>query len=431
MKKVLQYQQGFGNHFQSEAIPHTLPQGQNSPQHVAHGLYTEQLSGTAFTRPRKENYRSWLYRIRPSVLHSDYQPYEKDTLLKSSQSNKISPQQMRWSPIDVPQTKTDFIDGLITMADNGNHAHHLGGAIHHYAINASMERRYFYNADGEMLILPQLGKLNCKTEFGILEVVPGEMLVIPRGIKFQILCNEKKARGYMAENFGTPFQLPELGVIGANGLANARDFQYPVATFEENIGDCELICKFDGHLWTTQLNHSPLNVVAWHGNYLPYKYDLRLFNTINSVSYDHIDPSIFTVLTSPSTIAGIANIDFVIFPNRWIVSEHTFRPPYYHRNIMNEYMGLIYGNYDAKSDGFLPGGSSLHNCMSAHGPDAKSYEHAIKAELKPEYCEDTLAFMLESCYPWRTAEFALTTDYRQSDYLKCWEGLKSRFTIPL
>lgn len=304
-----------------------------------------------------------------------------------------------------------------------------GAAIHLYAATTSMQRNYFYNADGDFLIVPQEGSLLFKTEMGMLHVSPGEIIVIPRGIKFQVELISEKARGYVLENFGAPFRLPDLGVIGANGLANPRDFKAPVAAYEDEQNDFTLITKFQGRLWSAPIQHSPLDVVAWHGNYAPYKYDLRLFNTLNSVSYDHPDPSIFTVLTSPSAIPGVANVDFVIFPSRWMVASDTFRPPYFHRNIMSEYMGLIHGKYDAKQTGFLPGGGSLHNCMSAHGPDAEAYQQAVSTTLKPEFYEDTLAFMFECRQVWRLTSAAYHSPQRQKNYQACWSGLSANFKV--
>jgi homogentisate 1,2-dioxygenase len=430
--KKLYYQLGFGNHFATEAIAGALPPGQNAPQQVAYGLYAEQLSGSAFTMPRKHNLRSWLYRIRPSVIHGEFNRYPAGNLLITSMGQTLSaiPQQMRWNPLPYPETPTDFIDGLITFACHGNATAHNGAATHLYAINHSMTQRFFYNADGEMLLVPQEGALRVRTELGILEIAPGEIAVIPRGIKFQVQLIDDKARGYVCENYGMPFQLPELGPIGANGLANPRDFNIPVAAYEDVDGDFTLVLKFHGQLWQATINHSPLDVVAWHGNYAPYKYDLALFNTINTVSFDHPDPSIFTVLTSPSAIPGTANVDFVIFPPRWMVAEHTFRPPYFHRNVMSEFMGLIRGIYDAKETGFLPGGASLHNCMSAHGPDKQAFEQATQAHLKPVYYPNTMAFMFESHYVWQQTEFALTTSVRQQDYLQCWQELEKNFVAP-
>ncbi len=430
--KHLHYQTGFGNHFATEAVAGALPQGQNAPQHVPLGLYTEQLSGTAFTVPRKHNLRSWLYRIQPSVMHDKFSHYAAAVtwLSRMGAADPVDPTQLRWDPLPYPQKPTDFIDGLITYAMHGDLCQRIGAAAHLYAINLSMTDRFFYNADGDLLFVPQEGGLQLRTELGILELHPGEIAVIPRGIKFQVRLLDAQARGYVCENYGLPFQLPELGPIGANGLANPRDFQIPVAAYEEQEDNFILLTKFQGHFWQTQIKHSPFDVVAWHGNYAPYKYDLALFNTINTVSFDHPDPSIFTVLTSPSSLPGIANIDFVIFPPRWMVAEHTFRPPYYHRNIMSEFMGLIRGRYDAKEEGFLPGGASLHNCLSAHGPDKAAYDQATQTELKPLYYPNTLAFMFESYYVWQPTTLALNSLVLQKNYLDCWQDLDKQFRKP-
>jgi len=426
---VLQYMTGFGTEVATEALPSALPQGRNSPQKVPYGLYAEQLSGTAFTAPRHVNRRSWLYRIRPGSMHREFQPL-KSGLLRSGpfDAANVSPNQLRWNPLPIPQAPTDFIDGLVTVAGNGDAAAQSGIAIHIYAANRSMQDRFFYNADGEMLLLPQLGRLRVKTEMGNLDVAPGELVVLPRGVRFSVELLDDTARGYICENYGAMLRLPELGPIGSNGLANPRDFLTPVAAFEDREGRFELVAKFGGQLWSAEIGHSPLDVVAWHGNYAPYKYDLSLFNTINTVSFDHPDPSIFTVLTSPSDTAGTANIDFVIFPPRWMVAEDTFRPPWFHRNVMSEYMGLIHGAYDAKAEGFVPGGGSLHNCMSGHGPDAATFERGSEAKLAPHHIENTLAFMFESRYVIRPTEFALSAPELQKNYLECWHGLKKNFT---
>lgn len=431
MNNPLHYLSGFGNHHESEAIPGALIKGCNSPQKVPHDLYAEQLSGSAFTAPRATNLRSWLYRIRPSVAHGEFTPVTHPFLTGSFDAAYTSPSQLRWNAMPYPETSCDFISGLVTLAGNGSIAEQRGAAIHLYCVTQSMDQHYFYNADGDFLVVPQEGALRFKTEFGVLDVKPGEIAVLQRGIKFQVLLLDGKARGYICENFGLPFRLPDLGPIGANGLANPRDFQIPVAAFENQNSPCQLLVKFQGTLWQTPLMHSPLDVVAWHGNYAPYKYDLALFNTINTVSFDHADPSIFTVLTSPSAYAGTANVDFVIFPPRWMVAENTFRPPYYHRNIMSEYMGLIHGAYDAKQTGFEPGGGSLHNCMSAHGPDRDAYEKAISSTLKPEYYSNTLAFMFESRQVWQLTKAALEAPFRQQDYLACWQGLTANFNATI
>jgi homogentisate 1,2-dioxygenase len=424
----LKYMSGFGNHFETEALPNTLPVGQNSPQKAPRGLYAEQLSGTAFSALRHENQRSWLYRIRPSVVHGNFKETDRGGI-RHAPFDELppTPNQLRWDPLPMPTNPTDFLQGLVTIAGNGTGASVRGAAVHLYVFNRSMTDRYFYNSDGEMLFVPEQNGIRLRTEFGVLEVEPCEIAVVPRGVKFQVELLAADARGYVLENYGPALRLPYLGVIGANGLANPRDFQTPVAAYESKEGSFKLLNKFEGRLFEADLDHSPLNVVGWHGNYAPYKYDLRRFNTINTVSYDHPDPSIFTVLTSPSELPGTANVDFVIFPPRWLVGEDTFRPPYYHRNCMSEYMGLIYGVYDAKAEGFVPGGGSLHNAMSAHGPDCATFDKASSVDLKPHYIGDTMAFMFESSLVFRPTAFALNSPLLQKDYQRCWDGLKSHF----
>ncbi len=424
------YQSGFANEFATEAAAGALPHGQNAPQKAPLGLYTEQFSGTPFTAPRATNRRTWTYRIRPSVTHKPFESSDgTGKLIRSGPFTEVPtpPNQLRWNPIPMPTEKTDFVDGIVTMGGNGDPAFQTGVAIHVYAANASMEDRFFYNADGEMLIVPQEGALRFHTELGIIGVAPGEICVIPRGVKFRVVLEGQSARGYICENYGLTFRLPELGPIGANGLANSRDFLTPVAAFEDREGTFHTVSKFLGRLWVAEVDHSPLDVVAWHGNYAPYKYDLKNFNCINTVSFDHPDPSIYTVLTAPTVNPGTANVDFAIFPPRWMVAEHTFRPPWFHRNMMNEFMGLIFGQYDAKAEGFVPGGASLHNCMAGHGPDAETWERASAAELKPQYLGNTLAFMFETQLVVRPTKFALETKILQHEYYECWQGLKKHF----
>ena len=418
----LTYQSGFGNHFSTEAVPGALPVGQNSPQRPPFGLYAEQLSGTAFTAPRHENRRSWLYRLRPSAGHGPYAPYVQDRL-ESGPFDAAAPRpnRLRWDPLEIPAEPTDFVDGLVTLAGNGDVATQAGMATHLYLANASMTGRVFQNADGELLIVPQQGALRFVTELGVIDAAPGEIVVIPRGVRFRVEL-DGPARGYVCETYGAHFRLPELGPIGSNGLANSRDFLTPVAAFEDVDRPTQVIQKFQGGLWAGTWDHSPLDVVAWHGNLAPYKYDLARFNTINTVSFDHPDPSIFTVLTAPSEIPGTANVDFVIFPPRWMVAEHTFRPPWFHRNVMSEFMGLVTGAYDAKAGGFSPGGASLHNMMSDHGPDLASHKAASEAELKPHRIDGTMAFMFESRWVIRPTKFALETCALQADYDACWTG---------
>ena len=419
MPSTLPYLTGFGSHFATEAVAGALPIGRNSPQRPAFGLYAEQLSGSAFTAPRHDNRRSWLYRMRPSADHRPFERYAGAKLFAPGTSDApLAPNRLRWDPpADLP-ADADFIDGMVTMLANRDPADLEGVAIHLYRTDKSMERRAFVDADGELLIIPQSGRIELVTELGRLEVAPGWVALIPRGVRFRVMLPDGEARGYVAENHGVPFRLPDLGPIGANGLANPRDFESPVAWFEDRDEACELVQKYLGSLWTTSLDHSPLDVVAWHGNLAPWRYELARFNAIGSISFDHPDPSIFTVLTSPSGVAGRANADFLVFPPRWLVAEDTFRPPWFHRNVMSEAMGLVRGDYDAKAEGFAPGGLSLHNLMSGHGPDVASWKAASAAELKPVKLSDTMAFMVESCWPYRPTPFAL--DRAQPDYDAAW-----------
>jgi len=424
----LDYLSGFGNEQQSEAIAGALPQGQNAPQTPPRGLYTEQLSGSPFTAPRAQNRRSWLYRIRPSAMHKPFRQIDKGLVRTAPCGEEApSPNRLRWNPLPYPDAPADFIDGLATIGTNGDAGARNGIGIHVYRATKPMTDRAFYDSDGELLMVPQEGRLLLVTEFGRLEAAPGEIAVVPRGVKFRVELPDGKARGYVCENYGALFRLPELGPIGANGLANPRDFLAPCAAFEEREKPCELVAKFEGNLWATELAHSPFDVVAWHGNYTPYKYDLARFNTIGTVSFDHPDPSIFTVLTSATDTAGTANCDFVVFPPRWQVAEHTFRPPFFHRNVMSEFMGLVSGAYDAKAEGFVPGGMSLHNALSAHGPDRASFDKAVAADLQPQKIADTLAFMFETRLVVRPTKFALETPALQKDYDMCWAGFEKMF----
>ena len=427
-EEKLDYQSGFANEFATEALAGALPVGQNSPQRAPYGLYAEQISGTAFTAPRHANRRSWLYRIRPAAQHRPFERIDDGWLTSDFGQVDAPPNQLRWDPLPLPTRPTDFVQGLITMAGNGDPHAQSGAGIHMYAANRSMTDRAFYDADGEMLIVPQQGRLRLATELGLIDVEPQEIVVIPRGVRFRVELLEDSARGYVCENFGAPFRLPDLGVIGSNGLANPRDFQTPVAWYDDRDSRFELVAKFTGHLWAAEMDHSPLDVVAWHGNHAPYKYDLRRFNAIGSISYDHPDPSIFLVLQSASDTPGVDAIDFVIFPPRVLAAQDTFRPPWFHRNIASEFMGLIHGVYDAKAEGFKPGGASLHNCMSGHGPDAETFAKASRADTsKPDYIRDTMAFMFETRCVIRPTRFALETSALQAEYFQCWQGLRRNF----
>jgi homogentisate 1,2-dioxygenase len=424
------YMPGFGNDFETEALAGALPVGQNSPQRCPYGLYAEQLSGSPFTAPRGANERSWLYRIRPSVRHTgrfekvDY-PYWKTAPVPRKHDRPFG--QLRWSPPPIPEGKLDFVAGVRSMTTAGDVNTQTGLSTGLYFVTQSMIDDYFYNADGELLIVPQQGSLLFTTEFGRIALVPGEICVIPRGVKFKVELVHGPARGYLCENYGAKFTLPNRGPIGANCLANPRDFKTPVAAFEDRETTCRLTVKWCGGFHACEIGHSPLDVVAWHGNYAPYKYELKCFAPIGALLFDHPDPSIFSVLTAPSGEEGTANIDFVIFPERWQVAEHSFRPPWYHMNIMSEFMGLIYGQYDARPEGFSPGAISLHNCMLPHGPDANAFDRASEAALEPVKLTNTLAFMFETRFPQHLTHYAATLETLQENYADCWSGLGKRF----
>ncbi len=423
------YQSGFGNAFATEAVAGALPQGRNSPQRAPFDLYPELLSGSAFTAPRADNRRSWLYRCRPSVVAGGYRPWEQPRWTSGAAGGvPVPPDPLRWHPFALPDAPTDFVEGLCTVAANGDPDAHSGMAALVYTANRSMQRRALVNADGEMLLVPQQGRLVVVTELGVLELRPGEVALLPRGMAFKVELPDGPSRGYVAENYGAPLRLPELGPIGSNGLANARDFLAPVAAFEASGGGAyELVKKFGGRLWGSTQADTPFDVVAWHGNLAPCKYDTAHFMAIGSISFDHPDPSIFTVLTSPSDTLGTANCDFVIFPPRWMVAEDTFRPPWYHRNLMSEFMGLVLGEYDAKPEGFRPGGASLHNSMVPHGPDAQAFEQARTAALAPRKLDNTLAFMFESRWRFVPTAFALHGGALDTAYADCWAGLQQHF----
>jgi homogentisate 1,2-dioxygenase len=424
------YMSGFGNSFETEALPGALPVGRNSPQKVSYGLYAEQLSGSPFTAPQSANQRTWAYRIRPTVRHvARFTKIDRDLIRTAPERDEselpIGP--LRWSPVPIPSAPLTFVSGLRTITTAGDCDTLAGMASHLAFVTRSMVREHFSNADGEMLVVAQENRLRFRTELGVIDIEPGEVCVIPRGVIFRVELVDGPARAYVCENYGGSFLLPDRGPIGANCLANPRDFLTPVAAYEDVEEPCTLIMKWGGELHRTQVPHSPLDVVAWHGRYYPYKYDLRRFCPVGAILYDHPDPSIYTVLTSPSETPGTANIDFVIFPERWAVAEDTFRPPWYHRNIMSEFMGLVYGVYDAKPEGFVPGGMSLHNQMLPHGPDAEAFGHASNAELKPVKLTNTLAFMFETRFRQRVTRYAAQLDARQDDYADCWSGLTKHF----
>jgi homogentisate 1,2-dioxygenase len=420
---TLAMQSGFGNQFASEAVEGALPAGRNSPQRPPLGLYAELVSGSAFTAPRTDNRRSWLYRRQPSVMVGPYSALDLPLWKTGAASGvAVPPDPLRWRPTPIPDQALDFIDGLRTLVVNGDADAQTGIAAHLALVTRSMDRRALVNTDGEMLLLPQTGAFTITTELGVLQVAPGELALLPRGMAFKVAVDGPSC-AYVCENHGAPFRLPELGPIGSNGLANARDFLAPVAAFEATPGPYEIVKKAGGAFWRATQVASPFNVVAWHGNLCPLSYDTTTFMTIGSISFDHPDPSIFTVLTSPSDTPGTANCDFVIFPPRWLVAEDTFRPPWYHRNLMSEFMGLVHGQYDAKAEGFQPGGASLHNCMVPHGPDAEAFARASAATLAPHKLDHTLAFMFETRWRLRPTAWALRPGALDAAYADCWAGL--------
>ncbi|WP_249731667.1 homogentisate 1,2-dioxygenase [Chelatococcus sp.] len=425
------YMSGFGNSFETESLPGALPVGRNSPQRLSYGLYAEQLSGSPFTAPQATNQRSWLYRIRPSVKHSGrFQKIDKG-LIRSAPAardeSNLPIAQMRWDPIPISDEALTFVTGLRTITTAGDTDAQTGMAAHVAIVTRSMVNEYMFNADGELLVVAQQGGLRFRTEFGGIEIHPSEVAVIPRGVVFRVELIDGPARAYVCENYGGAFTLPDRGPIGANCLANPRDFLTPVAAYEDVEQPSTLYAKWGGELYSATIGQSPLDVVAWHGNYAPYKYDLRRFSPVNAVLFDHPDPSIFTVLTAPSETPGTANVDFVIFSDRWSVAEDTFRPPWYHRNLMAEFMGLVHGVYEARPNGFNPGGISLHNQMLPHGPDAGVFKHASAAELKPTKMEGSLAFMFETRFAQRVTRYATEGGQLQDNYADCWNGLKKHF----
>jgi homogentisate 1,2-dioxygenase len=424
------YMPGFRNDFETEALPGALPQGQNSPQKCSYGLYAEQLSGTAFTAPRGQNERTWCYRIRPSVKHTGRFAKIDITHWKSAPHvlpDVVSLGQYRWDPIPHAAERLTWVTGMRTVTTAGDVNTQTGMASHVYLVTDSMIDEYFYSADGELLVVPQEGRLRFYTELGVIDLEPKEIAILPRGLVYRVEVLEGPCRGFVCENYGQKFDLPNRGPIGANCLANPRDFKCPVAAFEDREVASRVILKWCGQFHETSIGHSPLDIVAWHGNYCAYKYDLRTYSPVGAILFDHPDPSIFTVLTAPSGQEGTANIDFVLFRERWMVAEHSFRPPWYHKNIMSELMGNIYGVYDAKPQGFAPGGMSLHNCMLPHGPDRNAFEHGSNEPMVPQFQSETMSFMFETRFPQHLTEWAAKHAPLQDDYIDCWDSLEKKF----
>jgi homogentisate 1,2-dioxygenase len=420
------YQSGFGNEFASEAVPGALPVGQNSPQRPPLGLYSELISGTTFTAPRAYNRRSYVFRARPSTNPVPFEPLDSGSFKTPPLEIPPYPGALRWGPFEQVDLPKDFIEGLTTVCGNGSPQSQTGMAVHVYCANLSMTARAFSSADGEMLIIPQKGALRITTELGVIAAAPGEFVLLPKGLKFRVDLPDGTARGFVCENFGRPFVLPELGLMGSHGNANAIDFQVPVAAFEDGDRPTQIIHKYCGALWSAHLPHSPFDVVAWRGNYYPCKYDMRCFNTMGSLSWDHPDPAIFCALTSPSDEVMGANVDLLILPPRWVVADHSFRPPGFHRSAAAEFLGLIEGSHESRASGFPPGSMSLHNNWTAHGPDVGTVEAAQAADLKPQKIEDTLVFMLETRFPFQHSAAAMRAPNRQLDCAQGWAGFQRR-----
>lgn len=424
------YMPGFGNDFETEALKGALPQGMNSPQKCAYGLYGEQLTGTAFTAPSHQNERTWCYRIRPSVKHVGRFKKIKLPYWKSAPhvlEDVASLGQYRWGPIPHAKEALTWLTGMKTMTTAGDVYTQVGMATHVYLVTQSMKDEYFFSADSELLVVPQEGKLRFCTELGVIDVEPSEIAILPRGLVYRVEVIDGPARGFVCENYGQKLELPGRGPIGANCMANRRDFKSPIAAFEDRDANSRVVAKWQGQFHETFIDHSPLDVVAWHGNYAPVKYDLKTYCPVGSILFDHPDPSIFTVLTAPSGVPGTANIDFVLFRERWMTMEKTFRPPWYHKNIMSELMGNIYGEYDAKPDGFAPGSVSLHNMMIPHGPDNGAFEKATHSDLKPEKLDNTMSFMFETRFPQHLTKYAADEAPLQDDYSECWDSLEKHF----
>ncbi len=425
------YMPGFGNDFETEALPGALPQGMNSAAEMQLRALRRTALGDRIHRTQPPE-RTHLVLPHPAFGQAYASvPEDRGAALEVGpciDPDIISLGQYRWDPVAVPQgERLTWITGMRTMVTAGDVGTQAGMASHMYLVNASMEDEYFFSADGELLVVPQEGRLRFCTELGVIDLEPKEIAILPRGLVYRVEVLEGPARGFVCENYGQKFQLPGRGPIGANCMANRRDFKTPVAAYEDREVPSKVYVKWCGQFHVTEIGHSPLDVVAWHGNYAPVKYDLRTYCPIGAVLFDHPDPSIFTVLTAPSGIEGTANIDFVLFRERWMVAENTFRPPWYHKNVMSELMGNIYGVYDAKPKGFVPGGMSLHNCMLPHGPDLNAFEHASNEPMVPVKQDDTMSFMIETRFPQHLTEWAATAGHLQDDYIDCWGSLEKKF----
>lgn len=425
---VLKYMTGFGNEFETEALPNALPVGQNSPQKPAYGLYSELFSATTFPAPRARNRRTYMFRIHPSVQAPKYSRIDNSLIATPPFDTVPTPNNMRWDAFEIGGEDADFIDGLATICGVGGPIAQSGMAMHIYRVTRSMSDRVFTNNDGEMIVMPQQGALRFVTELGVLEAAPGAIVILPKGIRFRVELPEGPARGFVCENFSQAFHLPELGLIGSNGLANAADFYAPVAAYEDRNTPCELVQKYAGNLWATELPYSPLDVVAWRGNCAPMLYDAEKFVALGTATVDHPDPSIFCALTSGGDAVLGPNVDMLILPPRWLVAEHSFRPPGFHRNCVCEMVALIKGRHQGKTGGFGPGGFSIHNNFAPHGPDVNTVQMAREEELKPMKLEGTLAFLFETRFPLAVTPFAHEAKENQADVVAMWQGFPHLFS---
>jgi homogentisate 1,2-dioxygenase len=424
--------EGFGAPLQSEALPGALPLHQNSPRHAPYGLYPEQLSGTAFGLPRHKNLRTWLYRIRPSAQQSPFRPLRHETFTTAFTSEPVEPNLFGWRPCPIPSAGQDFVDGIVTLGGAGDGHSRRGYALHWFTANRSMDNRAFCNADGDFLLVPQLGELTLVTELGVLEVGTGQIALLPRGLRYSVVLRSPAARGFIAEVYGRHFELPERGVIGANGLADARHFRTSTAWFEDRLElGYRITSKLGGVLYDAQQDYSPYDVVAWHGNYVPYVYDLAAFVPVSNVRVDHPDPSIYSVVSCPLDETGSNLLDLIVFPPRWDPTEHTFRPPFFHRNATMEWNAVVRSD---SSDGalFESGVSFLTPPMTPHGVTSAAVERAFRldeatAAVPHRSSDQSLWIQFESSLPLQLSPLAREPSRAILDWPTVWGAYRNHF----
>jgi homogentisate 1,2-dioxygenase len=431
--KEVPTQGGFGSVHESEALEGALPRDQNAPRRCPYDLVPELINGTPFTVRNVDNSKMWTYRIHASFSQTAFHPLPNARF--ATPLGDVEPNRSRWAPhpIPAPSTPTDFVDGLVTLGGAGDVLSGPGFAIHVYAANADMLDRCFSNADGDLLVIPQEGALDVRTELGWLSVPIGSILFVPRGLKFAIGLPENVGRGWVLEVFGTKLRLPERGLVGSNGLAEARHFRAPHASYEDR--ECpdgfQHVTKTGGRLFEATHTFSPFDVVAWYGNHAPFVYDLMHFAPVASVRFDHQDPSIFTVLTAPLDDHGRAVADFVFFPPRWEVIEHSFRPPFAHRNAASE-VNMVVRTPKPYSTGYEPGCTFLSPLLTAHGVGTKTYDAILDlphdhVDPPQRIPDESLWAMVESALPFRTTAWARDTELLDATFLSAFEGMKKRF----